>query len=369
MDCCSLATYIMERQLTCRPFSSFRELPEVYRQAFNSNENLPFDQSLDWLEAYAEHVGASAQLMLVGVEDLRDGTPFGVLPLDINLGGKSPFKKRTVAALANYYTTHFDIVFLDKFDPQLVAELAGFLKRLTPGWAYLDLNPMPAESGGFEGLFEAFSSDGYRSERYVRFANWKVNVAGQDYDAYMSRRPTKLVQTIKRRTRKLEKSGEAEVVIVTDPSSVGEAMDDYEKIYASSWKEPEPYPQFIRDVAERFAQRGWLRLGLVRLDGVPVAAQIWFVKGGIASIFKLAYDPAYSKLSPGSVLSAALTRHVLEEDHVTEIDFLSGDDSYKQDWMEVRAEMMGLRAYRLKSLAALPGAIKSVLKQVVKGNG
>jgi CelD/BcsL family acetyltransferase involved in cellulose biosynthesis len=76
-----------------------------------------------------------------------------------------------------------------------------------------------------------------------------------------------------------------------------------------------------------------------------VAAQVWLVSGGKANIFKLAYVQGYEKLSTGSVLTAELMRHVMDVDRVHEVDFLSGDDAYKADWMDCRRERVGLLAF------------------------
>lgn len=58
------------------------------------------------------------------------------------------------------------------------------------------------------------------------------------------------------------------------------------------------------------------------------------MEGGTAYIHKLAYLEAAKPLSPGSVLSAALFRHVIDVDRVELVDFGTGDDPYKRDWME-----------------------------------
>jgi len=57
-----------------------------------------------------------------------------------------------------------------------------------------------------------------------------------------------------------------------------------------------------------------------------------------ASIFRLAYDEEWKRYSPGSILTAYLMRHVINIDKVEEIDFLTGNEPYKQDWMTERRE-------------------------------
>jgi CelD/BcsL family acetyltransferase involved in cellulose biosynthesis len=65
-----------------------------------------------------------------------------------------------------------------------------------------------------------------------------------------------------------------------------------------------------------------------------VAAQFWTVDGGTAWIHKLAHLDSAKPLSAGTTLSAALFAHVIDRDRVTWVDFGTGDDPYKRDWME-----------------------------------
>ena len=78
----------------------------------------------------------------------------------------------------------------------------------------------------------------------------------------------------------------------------------------------------------------------------PIAAQVWFVRHGKASIFRLAYDKSWRKYSPGSILTAYLMEYVIDTDKVEEIDFLTGNDAYKQDWMSERRERFVLGCFK-----------------------
>ena len=78
-----------------------------------------------------------------------------------------------------------------------------------------------------------------------------------------------------------------------------------------------------------------LRLGIARADGRAVAMQLWTVEGGTAWIHKLANLPDATGLSPGTVLTDALVEQAIDRDRVATIDFGTGNDPYKRDWMEV----------------------------------
>ena len=79
---------------------------------------------------------------------------------------------------------------------------------------------------------------------------------------------------------------------------------------------------------------GALRLGLAYIEGKPVAAQFWTVENGTALIHKLAHDERHMQASPGTLLSAALFQHVIDVDRVNLIDFGTGNDAYKAEWMD-----------------------------------
>lgn len=90
----------------------------------------------------------------------------------------------------------------------------------------------------------------------------------------------------------------------------------------------------LRAFAEAEGATGRLRLGVARAEGLAVAAQCWTVENGTAYIHKLAHLESHKHLSAGTTLSAALFAHVIDTDTVTLIDFGTGDQSYKTDWME-----------------------------------
>ena len=60
-------------------------------------------------------------------------------------------------------------------------------------------------------------------------------------------------------------------------------------------------------------------------------------------------------------MTAALCRHVIDEDRVEEIDFLIGDDAYKQDWMSARRERWGVVAFNPGTLRGKLGALRHYL--------
>ena len=149
----------------------------------------------------------------------------------------------------------------------------------------------------------------------------------------------------------------------------------YQRIYDHSWKVPEPHRQFVPQLISDCAKAGHLRLGLLNIEGKPVATHFWIVKNGTAYIYKLAHDTHFDHYSPGTLLMAHMVKHVMEKDNVNRLDFLSGDDAYKRDWMTLRREKFEITAFnpsspiaqakRLKDQHLLP-IVKRLALRVIK---
>lgn len=276
-----------------------------------------------------------------------------------------PQQSTRLLALTNYYASLWSPACDADTDSATDAAAAGLVAQLQahrPRTATVQLAPLSAEAASTAALERAFKASGWYTSRYFCFGNWTLPCDGLDFDAYMQARDSRLLNTWRRKSKAFYKSADSgtRIQIVTDLCDVEMAIAAYNSIYAKSWKKPEPYPGFVSGWARICARNGWLRLGLAWVDGVPVAAQFWFTVNRRAYIFKLAYDEEHAKLSAGTVLSAHLFRHSLAQDRVVEIDYLTGDDAYKQGWMTQRRERMGLLACNPATAAGLYHAGRQV---------
>ena len=93
------------------------------------------------------------------------------------------------------------------------------------------------------------------------------------------------------------------IEIVSTDAGLEDSIKAYSTVYAASWKRPEPHPDFMPGLIRLCARRGWLRLGIARVGDRPIAAQLWIVANGRASIFKLAYDSEFTRLSPAAPIT------------------------------------------------------------------
>jgi hypothetical protein len=242
---------------------------------------------------------------------------------------------------------------LDDADLHMLGEQFG---RLCRTHAVTRLEALAADAPWLAPLIAGVERAGLRPLWFDHFGNWYCDTAGVSWAEYLARRPGKLRETIRRRTRRLIDSEAAVFEIVDGAAGLDRGLDAYARVYAGSWKEPEPFPQFIPALMRACAADGTLRLGLLSRAGEPLAAQFWIVRDGWAGVQKLAHLERAKNLAPGTVLTGLMIRHLLDTEHVRAIDFGRGDDAYKQDWTGMRRQRRGVllaNPLRLSGLTAI----------------
>ncbi len=259
---------------------------------------------------------------------------------------------RTLQSLTNPYTCLWHPLLAPDLDPSAIRSAGQALGNFWRRWPTVRLEAVANDSPALDPLLAGARSAGVFAARYAHFGNWHEPIAGRSFDQYLSARPGALRETVR---RKLRRTGATlKIVSTSDALSAGSAA--YEDIYARSWKVPEPYPRFNAEMMHQAASIGALRLGLLHVNGRAIAAQIWIVFAGRATVLKLAHDESDKELSPGTVLTALMLRELIDREQVTEIDFGRGDDGYKQLWTSQRRQRIGVllsNPLRPAGLAAL----------------
>lgn len=223
----------------------------------------------------------------------------------------------------------------------LLRAIAGDLRRQAP---MVTLDYLPDEDGNASRLRAAFRDAGWLTRLEPRDTNHVLNVGTRDFATYWAQRPGPMRTTLKRKAKKVE----IEIVAEFDSS----AWQAYVDIYTRSWKTAEADADLLEAFARSEGALGHLRLGVARHEGVPVAAQFWTVEDGSAFIHKLAYDQDHARLSAGTTLSAALFEHVIDVDRVALVDFGTGEDGYKRDWMDTERPRYRLTCVDPRQFAA-----------------
>jgi CelD/BcsL family acetyltransferase involved in cellulose biosynthesis len=91
--------------------------------------------------------------------------------------------------------------------------------------------------------------------------------------------------------------------------------------------------RLVSDVANSWWKEGVLRLSMITLDDMPIAARFGVQLEGTYFGLKSAFDPTYAAFGPGHLITHAVLKHNIETG-VRGMDFMRGAGEHKSAWAD-----------------------------------
>lgn len=283
-----------------------------------------FFNRLHWFEILRTHCFADTPLLIAQAEE---GDARAILVLAQCEG--------RLVALANWYSFSFAPMFINADTPDVRERLLTRIARdLRRAHGCVSLYPVLNDAGMASLIVRSFRAAGWIAHARDAAHNHLLRITDRDFDAYWAARPGQL----RKKVRKKGKSPDLSYHV--HDSVTDELWRDYLVTYAASWKKREPHPLLMRALADDAAARGALRLAFLRQDGRAIATQLWTIEGDVALVHKIAHDQHCDALSPGTLLAHHMFRRAFEQETVGIIDYGTGDNAYKREWMDEERAMM-----------------------------
>lgn len=185
-------------------------------------------------------------------------------------------------------------------------------------------------------LVAAFRKAGHLVAHREEEGNWIYVGRPADYTGYLSSLGRSTRREVRRISKKLCARGDGFEFRMFRNEECLSALEDYDRVRAGSWKSAERYPRYIRETLRRLGAQRQTRMSLVYLGGRPAATQLWLCNRGRAYSHTCAYDAQFEQYSPGTFLLFRMMQSAIEEDGAYRVDFLRGDEAYKQHWANRR---------------------------------
>jgi CelD/BcsL family acetyltransferase involved in cellulose biosynthesis len=115
---------------------------------------------------------------------------------------------------------------------------------------------------------------------------------------------------------------------------------------------------FHLDFAVRAAERGWLRLHTLEVDGRPAAVLYGWRLNTRAFAYSQAFDPAFARYAVGAALLVAAVERAAAEG-CTHFDMLRGDERHKQRFRVTAEPLESRLVARPRSPAAFEALARS----------
>ncbi|MEC3910784.1 GNAT family N-acetyltransferase [Sphingobium sp. CR2-8] len=332
--------------LASREYQTIEEARRALAGRLDRAHGLALFDRIDWFDALHRHCMADQPIRIVQAQ-------MGDAQAWLFLLSAAP---RRASALANWYSFSWAPLFVGAPDPAVQRHLLDSLARhLLATCAQIDLYPLEDATP----MLAALRRAGWFAVRRAMGGRHVLHVAGRSFADYWASRPGQL-RSLARRKGRGDRFALSVETRLTD-----HLWRDYVDVHGRSWKPAEPGIAFLRDLAERESAAGTLRLGFARLDGRAVAAQLWTVEDGVALIHKLSHDSSFDHASPGTLLSHRMFRQAIDQDRVRTIDYGTGDNSYKTDWMDLRLPLYRIDAFNPRFASAWLPAARTAISALV----
>jgi CelD/BcsL family acetyltransferase involved in cellulose biosynthesis len=153
------------------------------------------------------------------------------------------------------------------------------------------------------------------------------------FEEYLESLSTKQRHEVRRKLRRLNEEGNIDFRIVSDGVAVRTTMEIFFKMFVESRRDKadfmtEKMASYFRLLADTMAGAGLLKLGVLELDGRPLAAIMCFDYRDCIYLYNSGYDPDYVSLSAGLLSKVLAIRDSIEKGK-KKFDFLKGAEIYK----------------------------------------
>lgn len=187
-----------------------------------------------------------------------------------------------------------------------------------------------------------------------------------DYEAYLNTLSKKSRYNARKKIKQIRVYHELEHKFHDDPATLQSAFDIFLALHKERWEaegqggafEDPAMEALHRDFAAQALERGWLRLGMMSLDGRIVFSTYGFMIGDRYYLYQQGGTTDFAQFNLGY---AALTFCLEDacENGATSFEFLRGEADYKLHWAKERRHLSYLMAGR--TLAATRFFVRSFI--------
>jgi len=316
-------------------FSTFLALQPLWnRLCDDAGIDHPFLRH-EWIRTWWECFGAGKELFVLLVKSGQE--IIAIAPLMLGRARMYGLKVRRLEFISNVHTPRFDFIVARQQDDAYGA-IWTYLVSCSGLWDVLSLSQLPAGSRTLEELPRLAAGGGFLSGLWLSGDSPYLPLHGT-WDAYVKGLDQKHRSNLRNRLKRLSRRGEVGVETIATIEHVASALTDGLLLEAAAWKgaagtaiccRPE-VQQFYTKLAERAAERGWLRLHFLTLDHHRIAFQYSMFCRDKLYLLKPGYDPAYAPYSPSNLLCYLVLRDAFDHS-LAEHDFLGTAESWKLEW-------------------------------------
>jgi CelD/BcsL family acetyltransferase involved in cellulose biosynthesis len=289
----------------------------------------------EWLRTWWDCFGAGRRLHIVVVKSA--GRILAIAPLMRETAWMYGVPVRRLRLLQNDHSPQADIIVAESPQESYRAIWQSLVDASEP-WDVLQLSEVPRASPTLRALL-TLAAEHTQPTGVWHSDNSPYLSLGQTWDSYFATLDPKFRQNLRNRWSRLTKLGHPTLQVLQDRSAIREACDEAFRLEASGWKltagtsigSDPATRRFYTELVERAADRGWLRLLFLAIDGRRIATAYSVCYRDRLLFLKTGYDPEFEKCSPFRLLTYMALRDAFTAG-LAEVDFLGDTEPWKLEW-------------------------------------
>ena len=289
----------------------------------------------EWFRTWWDCFGAGRRLHVVVV---RDGANVvAIAPLMTEQVHMYGLTVRKLDLLHNDHTPRADCIVAGSPRESYEA-IWDALRDAKDQWDVLQLSRLPDDSPTRIAFASLADRDGYATGSWQGDRSPYLTLSGTS-DGYHASLSAKFRSNLRNRLSRLRAFGEPRLEVVDGAEQIAGATEDALRLEASGWKDKagtsitsDPaVHRFYSLLAQRAAERGWLRLMFLTVGGRRIATSYGSCFDARLFLFKTGYDPDYAACAPFKLLTYFAVERAFAE-RLREVDFLGDAEPWKLEW-------------------------------------
>lgn len=325
----------MENVEEVRTYEDFLSLEEEWNGLLERSSNDSVFLRHEWFRCWWEAYGKGSELLVLLVRS--EGRLTGIAPFMRRRRKMRGLTTAEVTFMENGESPRCGIICPD-LQGSTLASLVHHLLTSGLSWDVLFLDRTCREGRLHEAVARVCRAEGIRT--FCR-PSWKspcLTVEG-DWESFYQARSTKFRKRQRSILNRIRRLGEISLEETTELSEAETALLQAFDVGSVSWKKEagraisstEETRRFFTLLTKTAAERGWLTLWLLKLNGKAIAFEYQLRYKGRVHGMRSEFDQACESASPGAVLDR-LTIEQLFRGGVTEYDMGGTANEYKTHW-------------------------------------
>lgn len=290
----------------------------------------------EWIRTWWDCFGAGRTLHIILIKS-RDEL-VAIAPFMLTYDRMYGIPMRRLEFIFNVHTPRMDLI-VTRSHREVHRTLLKYLDEHSDLWDVVALYQLPGDSLTLEGLPEAAQAASFPVGLWRSEESPFVRLEGRTEQEYFEGLPPKHKRNQRNRAKRLAKAGDVALETVEGVAGLSEALDRGYQIEAAAWKgaarsaiqSDASIERFYTRVAWMGAQRQWLRLYFLTVNGRRIAFAYALAYARKLYVLKAGYDPEFYASSPFNVLCERTLRTAFQ-DGLRELDLLGEAADWKMKW-------------------------------------